>query len=132
MASRHQARQSVISLLYALELNGKNDNFITEFLQEKKIRNEAKNFTLSLYNGVLEHLQSLDECIDVFLNENKIHQIGHIERAILRLGAFELLHTDTLAAIVINEAVELTKEMANDNAPKLINGVLDGLQKAGK
>ena len=77
-------------------------------------------------------MQSLDECIDVFLNENKIHQIGHIERAILRLGAFELLHTDTLAAIVINEAVELTKEMANENAPKLINGVLDGLQKAGK
>ncbi|MCR2063018.1 transcription antitermination factor NusB [Campylobacter helveticus] len=132
MASRHQVRQSVISLLYALELNGKNENFVDEFLNEKKIRNEAKNFTLSLYNGVLEHLESLDERIDIFLNENKIHQIGHIERAILRLGAFELLYTDTLAAIVINEAVELAKELANENTPKLINGVLDGMQKAEK
>ena len=42
MASRHQARQSVISLLYALELNGKNDNFITEFLQEKKFAMRLK------------------------------------------------------------------------------------------
>ena len=42
MASRHQVRQSVISLLYALELNGKNENFVDEFLNEKKIRNEAK------------------------------------------------------------------------------------------
>ena len=132
MASRHQVRQSVISLLYALELNGKNENFVDEFLNEKKIRNEAKNFTLSLYNGVLEHLESLDERIDIFLNENKIHQIGHIERAILRLGAFELLYTDTLAAIVINEAVELAIELANEKAHKLIIGVLDGMQKAEK
>ncbi|EDP0241565.1 N utilization substance protein B, partial [Campylobacter jejuni] len=39
MATRHQVRQSVISLLYALEMNEKNENFIDEFLNEKKIRN---------------------------------------------------------------------------------------------
>ncbi|EPO9350444.1 transcription antitermination factor NusB, partial [Campylobacter coli] len=54
----------------------------------------------------------------------------HIERAILRLGAYELLFTDTPNAIVINEAIELAKELANDNSPKFINGVLDTLVKA--
>ncbi|MBX2390656.1 transcription antitermination factor NusB [Campylobacter coli] len=130
MATRHQVRQSVISLLYALEMNEKNENFIDEFLNEKKIRNEQKNFTLSLYEGIIKNLDDIDKNLNPCLNENEIEKLGHIERAILRLGAYELLFTDTPKAIVINEAIELAKELANDNSPKFINGVLDTLVKA--
>ncbi|ECO7949660.1 transcription antitermination factor NusB [Campylobacter coli] len=130
MATRHQVRQSVISLLYALEMNEKNENFIDEFLNEKKIRNEQKNFTLSLYEGIIKNLDDIDKNLNPRLNENEIEKLGHIERAILRLGAYELLFTDTPNAIVINEAIELAKELANDNSPKFINGVLDTLVKA--
>ncbi|EIW6734503.1 transcription antitermination factor NusB [Campylobacter coli] len=130
MATRHQVRQSVISLLYALEMNEKNENFIDEFLNEKKIRNEQKNFTLSLYEGIIKNLDDIDKNLNPYLNENEIEKLGHIERAILRLGAYELLFTDTPNAIVINEAIELAKELANDNSPKFINGVLDTLAKA--
>lgn len=130
MATRHQVRQSVISLLYALEMNEKNENFIDEFLNEKKIRNEQKNFTLSLYEGIIKNLDDIDKNLNSYLNENEIEKLGHIERAILRLGAYEILFTDTPNAIVINEAIELAKELANDNSPKFINGVLDTLVKA--
>lgn len=130
MATRHQVEQSVISLLYALEMNEKNENFIDEFLNEKKIRNEQKNFTLSLYEGIIKNLDDIDKNLNPYLNENEIEKLGHIERAILRLGAYELLFTDTPNAIVINEAIELAKELANDNSPKFINGVLDTLVKA--
>ncbi|EAH5992467.1 transcription antitermination factor NusB [Campylobacter coli] len=130
MATRHQVRQSVISLLYALEMNEKNENFIDEFLNEKKIRNEQKNFTLSLYEGIIKNLDDIDKNLNPYLNENEIEKLGHIERAILRLGAYELLFTYTPNAIVINEAIELAKELANDNSPKFINGVLDTLVKA--
>ncbi|CDG56310.1 transcription antitermination factor NusB [Campylobacter coli] len=130
MATRHQVRQSVISLLYALEMNEKNENFIDEFLNEKKIRNEQKNFTLSLYEGIIKNLDDIDKNLNPYLNENEIEKLGHIERAILRLGAYEILFTDTPNAIVINEAIELAKELANDNSPKFINGVLDALVKA--
>ncbi|EGT6147325.1 transcription antitermination factor NusB [Campylobacter coli] len=130
MATRHQVRQSVISLLYALEMNEKNENFIDEFLNEKKIRNEQKNFTLSLYEGIIKNLDDIDKNLNPYLNENEIEKLGHIERAILRLGAYELLFTDTPNAIVINEAIELAKELANDNSTKFINGVLDTLVKA--
>ncbi|EAJ6199847.1 transcription antitermination factor NusB [Campylobacter coli] len=130
MATRHQVRQSVISLLYALEMNEKNENFIDEFLNEKKIRNEQKNFTLSLYEGIIKNLDDIDKNLNPCFNENEIEKLGHIERAILRLGAYELLFTDTPNAIVINEAIELAKELANDNSPKFINGVLDTLVKA--
>lgn len=130
MATRHQVRQSVISLLYALEMNEKSENFIDEFLNEKKIRNEQKNFTLSLYEGIIKNLDDIDKNLNPYLNENEIEKLGHIERAILRLGAYEILFTDTPNAIVINEAIELAKELANDNSPKFINGVLDALVKA--
>lgn len=130
MATRHQVRQSVISLLYALEMNEKNENFIDEFLNEKKIRNEQKKFTLSLYEGIIKNLDDIDKNLNPYLNENEIEKLGHIERAILRLGAYEILFTDTPNAIVINEAIELAKELANDNSPKFINGVLDALVKA--
>ncbi|EFC32125.1 transcription antitermination factor NusB [Campylobacter jejuni] len=132
MATRHQVRQSVISLLYAFELNSQNDVFIDEILDEKKIRNEQKNFTLNLYHGILDNLSNIDETLNSFLNDNQITALGHVERAILRLGAYELLFSDTPSAIVINEAIELAKELANDNSPKFINGVLDALIKAKK
>ncbi|MBX1401868.1 transcription antitermination factor NusB [Campylobacter jejuni] len=132
MATRHQVRQSVISLLYAFELNSQNNVFVNEILDEKKIRNEQKNFTLNLYHGILDNLNNIDETLNSFLNDNQITALGHIERAILRLGAYELLFTDTPSAIVINEAIELAKELANDNSPKFINGVLDALIKAKK
>ncbi|ABV51956.1 transcription antitermination factor NusB [Campylobacter jejuni] len=132
MATRHQVRQSVISLLYAFELNSQNNVFVDEILDEKKIRNEQKNFTLNLYHGILDNLNNIDETLNSFLNDNQITALGHVERAILRLGAYELLFTDTPSAIVINEAIELAKELANDNSPKFINGVLDALIKAKK
>ncbi|ABS44560.1 transcription antitermination factor NusB [Campylobacter jejuni] len=132
MATRHQVRQSVISLLYAFELNSQNNVFVDEILDEKKIRNEQKNFTLNLYHGILDNLNNIDETLNSFLNDNQITALGHVERAILRLGAYELLFTNTPSAIVINEAIELAKELANDNSPKFMNGVLDALIKAKK
>ncbi|MBZ7927822.1 transcription antitermination factor NusB [Campylobacter sp. LH-2024] len=132
MATRHQVRQSVISLLYALEINERNEHFINDYLDEKKIRNDQKKFTLNLYQGIIHNLYDIDEKLNIHLNENKIEKLGYIERAILRLGAYELLFTDTPSAIIINEAIELAKELANDSSPKFINGVLDSLIKAKK
>lgn len=132
MATRHQVRQSVISLLYAFEFNEKNNEFLNEFLNEKRIRNKQKKFTLSLFEGICENLEKLDSQINAHLNENELSKVAYIERAILRLGTYELLYTDTTHAIIINEAIELAKEMANDNSSKFINGVLDSIKKAKK
>ncbi|WP_139451881.1 transcription antitermination factor NusB [Campylobacter armoricus] len=129
MATRHQVRQSIVSLLYAAQLNQENKDFINEFLDEKKIRNDQRKFTLDLYNGINEQLAFLDEKINECLKEYKLDGVASIEKAILRLGAYEILFTQTQKAIIINEAIELAKEMAGDNAPKFINGVLDKINK---
>ena len=128
MATRHQARSAVVSLLYAGEMGSEMNEFKHEFLEEKKIRNEQKNFSLGLFEGVNANLEAIDERLNERLNEHKLAEIGAIERAILRLGAYELLFSDTDKAVIINECVNVAKELACDTAPKFINGVLENLK----
>lgn len=128
MATRHQVRQAVISLLYAKEMGSEMVEFPDEFLEEKKIRNKQKDFTNELFEGVLAHQSQIDKILNEKLSEYKIEEIGVVERAILRLGVYEMKFTPTDKAVVINEAVELAKEMASENMTKFINGVLDKIQ----
>lgn len=131
MATRHQSRESVITLLYAKDTGNENiEKFMDEILEDKKIRNKQKEFASSLYKGVIENLTLIDEELNRHLKEYKVNGIGHIERAILRLGAYEILKTDLDEAVIINESIELCKSLASDTAPKFINGVLDAVKKS--
>lgn len=129
MATRHQVRQAVVSLLYARDINGENDEFKNEFLESKKIRNKQKIFTEELISGILSNLNTLDDVLNEHLNEYKMNEIGEVERAILRLGAYEIKFSDIDKAVAINEAIELAKEMGSDTSPKFVNGVLDKVDK---
>ena len=128
MATRHQVRQAVVSLLYAREMGSCGEEFVEEFLEEKKIRNDQRSLALSLFHGILEHADELDGLLNARLKEWKINEIGSIERAVLRLGAYEMKFTRTDKAVIINEGIELGKELGGDSAPKFINGVLDALK----
>lgn len=131
MATRHQSRESVITLLYAKDIGNENiDKFVDEILEDKKIRNQQKEFARSLFDGVTENLEEIDNELDKHLNEYKMKSIAHIERAILRLGAYEILKTDLDEAVIINESIELCKSLASNTAPKFINGVLDAVKKS--
>ncbi|MDD5786721.1 transcription antitermination factor NusB [Campylobacter lanienae] len=129
MATRHQVRQCVVSLLYAKEMGSQMEQFSDEFLEEKKIRNDQKNFTISLYNGILDNLDNIDNLLNNYLGKWKLDQIGIVERQILRLGAYEMKYSDIDLAIAINEAVILANELASESSIKLINGVLDAIAK---
>ena len=128
MATRHQVRQAVVSLLYAREMGSCSEEFVEEFLEEKKIRNDQRSLALSLFHGILEHADGLDALLNARLKEWNINEIGSIERAVLRLGAYEMKFTPTDKAVIINEGIELGKELGGDSAPKFINGVLDALK----
>ena len=131
MATRHQVRESIVGLLYAEDIGNSDINkFIDEIFEEKKIRNKQKEFALSLYNGVEENLEKIDALIDEHLKEWNLKNIGNVERAILRLGTYELIYTNLDSAVVINEAIELGKKLCNETSPKFINGVLDAVYKA--
>jgi len=133
MATRHQAREAVVGLLYAYDLgNPEIRKFAEEILEEKKIRNRQREFALGLFKGTVDHLEEIDEAIQKHLESWEMDRLGHVEKAILRLGTYELLHTDVDSAVAINEAVELAKELGGDQAPKFVNGVLDAIAKDKK
>ena len=133
MATRHQARESIITLLYAEDIGNPGiEKFIDELFEEKKIRNQQKEFALGLYHGVKEHLKIIDEAINLHLKEWNLSEIGTIERAILRLGGYEVLYSELDNAVIINEAIDLAKKLCNETSPKFINGVLDAISKDGE
>ena len=121
---------AVVSLLYAYDLgNGNIAEHTAEILEEKKIRNKQKDFALNLYEGVLENLEACDKAIIEHLKEWDFERLGAIERATLRLASYEILFGDLDSAVVINEAVEITKAFGTEQSPKFINGVLDAISK---
>ncbi len=131
MATRTQARESVIGLLYAYDLGNEGIvKFVDEILEDKKIRNKQKEFALDLFNGVIENIERIDVDIIAHLNQGGIKDIGSVEKSILRLAIYEILFKDLDKPIIINEAIELSKRLASDGAPKFINGVLDKVNKA--
>lgn len=130
MATRHQARTAVVGLLYAYDLGNQNiAKFQDEILEEGKIRNKQKEFSESLFEGCIENLELIDIEIKKHMKEWDYEGIGKVEKAIMRLGAYEILVAKTDRAIIINEAVELAKALADEKSPQFINGVLDAIGK---
>jgi len=130
MATRHQARMAVVSLLYAYDLGNQSiADFSDEILEEKKIRNKQRDFALDLFKGVTEHLSEIDEAIVKHLKDWDFDRLGSIERATLRLGGYEIMFGELDSAVIINEAIEVAKAFGSEQSPKFINGVLDAISK---
>ncbi len=129
MATRHQARAAVVGLLYAYDLgNEEISKFFEDILEEKKIRNRQREFSAKLFKGTIDNLESIDAEIKKHLKDWSFEDLGKIEKAILRLGAFEIMIDKNDKAVVINEAIELAKELADDKSHQFINGVLDAIK----
>ena len=129
MATRHQARTAVIGLLYAYDLGNENiAQFSDEIFEEGKINNKQREFSHTLFSGTIEFLPMLDEEIKKHLKDWDFDDIGRVERAIMRLASYEILISKTSKAIIINEALELAKVLADEKSPRFINGVLDALE----
>ncbi|MGH1600202.1 transcription antitermination factor NusB [Campylobacter majalis] len=128
MATRHQAREAIISLLYAYEMGTNSDEFTSEFLEEKKIRNERRNDAIKAFDEILAKQQEIDEIIKANLKDNDLEKVGMVERAILRLGVYEMKYLKIDRPVIINEAIELAKELCSDSSPRFINGVLANIK----
>jgi N utilization substance protein B len=130
MATRHQARSAVVGLLYAYDLGNIGiSKFVDEILEDSKIRNRQREFAYKLFTGTVQNLEEIDNEIKKHLKQWDFDDLGKIERAILRLGTFEILIDNNDKAIVINEAIELAKELADEKSHQFINGVLDAIGK---
>lgn len=132
-SNRHLGRIVALQTLYEYEFRvqaGDNSVDITEILDRNFERYESaiddRTFVDALVRGVLDATTDLDAKLQPIAPEWPIDQIARIDRATLRIGLYELLHSaDTVPPkVVINEAVELAKSFGSDNSSKFVNGVL--------
>jgi transcription antitermination protein NusB len=86
-------------------------------------------FTRTLVLGVGDHRQEIDELIARYARRWQIHRMPVVDRTVLRLATYELLHEETSPAVVINEAVNLAKALSTDDSGRYVNGVLESIRK---
>ncbi|MCV6608181.1 MAG: transcription antitermination factor NusB [Campylobacterales bacterium] len=133
MATRQQARTAVVGLLYAHQMgNEKVFNNPDDFLLKEKIKGKQNEFAKSLLAGIEKETEAIDEKIKANLTNWDFEKIGQVEKAILRLATYELIYSDLDNAVIINEALEITKKLADPTAPSFINGILDSIVKGKK
>ena len=123
---RSQARSHAVQALYQWQVTGANIGDITQqFLEEHDSSQYEVAYFRDLLGGVPTNLKRLDEVLSPYLDRS-IESVDLVERAILRLGAYELAeHPEVPYRVVINESVELAKIFGADQGHKYINGVLD-------
>jgi transcription antitermination protein NusB len=88
----------------------------------------VNDYTVRLVEGVAEHAADIDRLIDEHATGWSLARLPDVDRAILRMATFELLWEDDVPdAVVIDEAVELAKQLSTDDSPAFVNGVLGGI-----
>jgi N utilization substance protein B len=131
MSRRSRAREIVLQILYQDDLNPeRNLAQADQFLQDRLLRNdELVEFGRSLLSGVRRNRPELDKLLAERADNWSLARMAVTDRNILRLGAYELLYTDTPAAVVIDEAVELAKRYGAKQSAQFVNGILDRFVK---
>ena len=128
LAARSRARRRALQALYAWQLSGSHMNAVIEqFRHEQDMEVADLDYFEDLLHGVEQHVAELDGSLRPYL-DREVAEVDPIERAALRLAAYELKHRpDVPYRVVINEAIEVTKRFGADHGHSYVNGVLDKL-----
>lgn len=123
--TRSELREKIMIILYQIDIfEERNVPFnVEEVIRENlKVENE---FVKDLVYGVITYKTELDQIANSKINDWTIDRIDKTGAAILRMGLYELKYMDTPEVVVINEAIELSKNYCDDSVRKIINAVLD-------
>ena len=131
MLGKRKVRKYVFELIFGYQFNKEDsaldyytrayDNFICEDDEEETVKNE--------FLGICENIDDVDEIISSNLNDWKISRLSKVTLSILRVSVYEMKYLKLPAAISINEAVEFSKQFAEDGATPFVNGVLNNISK---
>lgn len=127
---RHQARKRAVDLLFEAEARGITAAEVAEArnaLADKQADDIAplNPYTVTVARGVTDHAEHIDDLISAHLQGWTLDRLPAVDRAILRVAVWELLHADDVPEpVAVDEAVELAKQLSTDDSPGFVNGVL--------
>ena len=125
MKNRSELREVIMKVIYQIDMfnEAKIDFDLNDLIKEQlEVENSFVNDTI---NGIISNRDKINELANKYLNEWTIDRLNKVDQAIISLGIYELMYTDTPSVVSINEAIELSKKYSDEKVTKMINGVLD-------
>jgi transcription antitermination protein NusB len=126
--SRSKARKRALDILFESEARAEDP---LEVLRRRISGSDAppvSDFAATLVEGVVEHRDHIDTALGELARGWSVERMAAVDRAVLRIGAFEILFTDDVDdAVAIDEAISLARELSTDDSPRFVNGVLAAL-----
>ena len=135
MSARSKARKRALDILFQADVRGE-DLAAMLATEAKRAANEPAREASWLYareivDGVIDNREAIDEQITTFAKDWSLARMPAVDRAVLRIGVWEILYNDEVpAAVAIDEAVELAKEFSTDDSGSFVHGVLGRIARS--
>ena len=129
MGARSKARKRAVDILFEAEQRGLNArDLLADRLAKPVTEAPLNQYTADLVEGVVSHWTDINELLSTYSQGWTVERMPSVDRAILRLGAYEVIYTDDIPdGVAISEAVELATSLSTDDSPKFVNGLLGRL-----
>ena len=127
MKNRSYLREVIIKVLYQIYIySSSNIEYdVNELINE--LLDQKNDFVTDTVNQIIEKQEDLTNLANKYLKDWDIDRLSKVDKAILSLGIYELLYTDTPNIVCINEAIELAKKYSDEKIVKMINATLDSI-----
>ena len=137
MSARTKARKRAIDAIYAADLRKVSpDQLLTEvaeLVSDRQNQDEIFGYARQIVDGVIAHHQEIDELLETYSQGWSLERMPNVDRAILRVGAWEILFNDDVPdAVAISESVTAAKELSTDDSGAFINGLLGRISATKK
>lgn len=128
MSSRSKARKRAVDAIYAADLRKESPVDLLGVTQvqvaDRQNQEEIFAYAKEIVEGVIDNHSEIDDLLETYSEGWSIERMPNVDRAILRVGIWEIVYSDTPNAVVVNEAVDLAKEYSTDESGGFINGLL--------
>lgn len=128
LSARTKARKRAIDAIFAADLRKESPSVLLEATRnqvaDRQNQHEIFGYAAQIVEGVVENHAEIDELLETYSEGWSIDRMPNVDRAILRVGIWEILYSETPNAVVVNEAVELAKDYSTDESGGFINGLL--------
>jgi N utilization substance protein B len=130
---RTKSREFAMQMLFQWDMSQQDlNNLEAKFWKSAKAADKTRAFANELFEGAAKEAAALDELIGKHAENWRFERLAAIDRAILRLGIYEMRGAETPPKVVLNEAVELAKKFSSEESGAFVNGVLDAFHKSLK
>lgn len=128
--TRHSARELVLQILFQLDFHGTTEGWLDEFWAQQRTSKSVREFANQIVSGVQAQQEELDQLIEHSSENWSLDRMPIVDRNILRQAIYELVWIpDIPAKVTVDEALQLAKSFADDDAKRFVNGILDKILK---